>query len=201
MSIAYQYCSLDQAKRMIGTTNDKDDALISDLISEATAYFEDATKRHFYELSQARKYHALRDVYDRRTLILDEDLLSVTSITLGDGTIVKPTYYELEPYNSLPKALIVLHRNAGVIWRQYTTPEASITVTGLWGYNTGTIPPEDVQYAVAKLASWYYRRRKAAPDGQTGAAEQGKPAVPQTMPDEVVSAVKRYQVVKRGGWG
>ena len=101
------YARLTELKNDLGIDTDTtdDDVLLQAYLDEATAAIDTYTNRNFEPQTQTRYYErdALDD--DRFTLIVDRDLLDVTTLTNGDSgaTPIPNTEYWLVPRNLTPK--------------------------------------------------------------------------------------------------
>jgi hypothetical protein len=79
---------------------------------------------------------AAADVHTGR-LRLDDDLLTATTITNGDGSEIDAASYVLEPANVTPAHAIRLKSGSGARWQPGGdgSREQVISVMGLWGYH------------------------------------------------------------------
>lgn len=92
-------------------------------------------------------------------LVLDDDLLTVTRITNGDGTEITGDQYVLLPANTTPKWAVKLKASSGVSWAYVDDPEGAIEVEGTWGY--AHAQPDDIRHAAIRLTAWFYHQRQA----------------------------------------
>lgn len=69
-------------------------------------------------------------------LMLDEDLLSVTTLTNGDAdsTVITADQYDLMPLNNTPYEWIELTSDSGAAW-EFENRSSNVTVAGLWGFH------------------------------------------------------------------
>lgn len=159
--------TLPEFRTYLGATETADDALLLDMIAAATAFVESeaGTGRVWTAASATRTYDAVRDV-DGRALYLDADLVSVTTLTNGDGATIAPSAYVLERSgggrNAPPYRIVRLKANGTVDWRYTTDPEGAISVAGLWG--AASAPPERIRQIAREVAAYLYRRRTASGD-------------------------------------
>lgn len=188
------YCLLTEVKSYLGTDKSTDDAVIAALIPRATAAIDTFCQRHFVARTETRCYDAVRDVRGR-TLVLDEDLLAVTTLTNGDGEALASSFYVLEPANHSPKYAIRLKASSGRAWAYTGDPEQAIAVAGRWGFYDGTLPPDDIRHAAVRLTAWYYHQRQA-PFETTGFPDLGQVVVPSSLPADIKALLAPYQ---RGG--
>lgn len=149
------YCTLEDVKAYLTTSQSTDDLLLADLITDCSRAIDTLTKRHFYGNLETRTFDAVKNVY-RNTLMLDEDLSTVVSITNGDGNTISASDYVLEPRNWTPRYGITLKVGSGKVWTYQTDPENAIAVNGSWGYVNGTTPPEVIKRACIRLVRYQY---------------------------------------------
>ena len=127
------------------------DQLVLDEIRQATKEIEDAAHRKFFPIVVTETYDTpRRGMWD---LIFDHDVLAVTSLTNGDGTVIPQTAapltnWMLKPLNDWPKEKLTLLPGE-YMWlpssQGYYT--GAITITGTIGYHNDY--PSAWQYATA----------------------------------------------------
>jgi hypothetical protein len=80
-------CELDDVRECLGGIQSADDdGYIERLITRAGAFIDDQTGRQFVAATETRYYDPTdEEVVDGRFLYLDKDLVSVTTLTNGDG--------------------------------------------------------------------------------------------------------------------
>ncbi len=193
------YVTLNDVKlyRGIATTTTSDDALLTVLIGRAEKQIDNYCHRTFQAPSTAavHYYDAICDVSDdRRTLYLDDDLASITTIVNGDGKTITSTAYVPEPRNATPYHAIRLTRNAYGLWTWEDTPEDAITVTGRWGY--ATTAPDDIKQATIRLVSYLYAQKDASVFDVTAMPDMGVMTVPQGMPRDVREILEPYRKLR-----
>lgn len=172
------YASLDQLKRYLDVQTNDDDALLTDLLNAATAHIDAYTRRHFSPTSAT---HVLDEQYvlqpDRRWLLLDDDLLAITSISDESGDI---NVSEVRPIPSgAPYRLL-----------EYARWDPPVTVVGDWGYSA--TPPADIVYACMRLAAYWYRAKDAQVFDVTMVSDQGALTIPRGIPADVKAVLDRY---------
>lgn len=185
--------SLTTIKQYLGITTTNDDAVLQLLADQAKTKIETFCGRRFVAQSMTRTYdEAYVDLYVRGDrLYLDDDVISITQITNGNGVIIDSADYVLEPVNMTPKAIIRLRgANAWIAW-----PDRDIEIVGLWGYST--IPPLDVQHAYLRLIGYWYRQRDAQVYDVTAFPETGQLIVPKGMPPDIVQDLTPYRRIWR----
>lgn len=126
--------TLDAVKAQIKATNvdEADDALLMEHIATATDFITAFCQRWFIPVLDTRVYDVPEsgDALDLRA-----DLLSLTTLTNGDGSVVTTGQYRLYSPNLYPKWRIELLATAGVQWVYSTDPTDAIQVAGIWGYH------------------------------------------------------------------
>lgn len=117
----------------ISSNEPADDTFIAALLERASRDGVDGyTGQWFYAYEQTRMF----DAPQGRELFLDAPLLSVTSLTNGDGTTIAATDYTLRPNNGPHRTSIRLKATSSVAWVTDSNGDAEgvIEVTGRWGY-------------------------------------------------------------------
>lgn len=135
MTITNGYATVAQFQRFKGITNADalDDAEIEAMIEEASRMIDAVCSRWFYAYSQTRYY----DVPEGRELFLEgDDLLTVTTLTNGDTTVLTTADYYLLPRNDSPKYAVVLKESSTYLWEEDSSgnAEGAITIAGTWGF-------------------------------------------------------------------
>lgn len=157
MTISNGYSDLASFKafKNIDSTDTTDDTVIEDIIEAVSRYIDRKTGRTFYAKSETRYF----DVPEGRELDLRADLLTVTTLTNGDGTVIAAAYYNLEPRNSAPYYAIKIKQSSPYLWQLDTNGnmEGVISVAGTWGFSATT--PDDIKELCLEIASNIYQRR------------------------------------------
>lgn len=115
------------------TTDTNDDSIMEVMLQSVSRYVDDQCHRTFYPRIETRKY----DVPDEEVLFLDDDLLSLTTLTNGDATEITSSQYVLYPKNAQPKQWVKILGSSSVFWQATSAGdnESAISVLGLWGFN------------------------------------------------------------------
>lgn len=190
-----EYCTLEDVRALTGVQETDDDALIATLIDRASAMIDRLTGRKFTERIETR-YYTPKVHTDGKLLLVDDDLLSVTTLTNGDGTVIPADGYRLYPLNHSPKYGIML--NSDYVWAYTDDPEGSISVAGTWGYCTDAGRSPDMTQACARLTLWLYRQ-KDAPFNKVGNSITGEYEIPIGFPADVKSILRLYRSYKVAG--
>ena len=160
ITLSNGYATIKELKHYLapGATQDKyDDEIMAHLIEAASRYIDGDTRRTFYARSSTRYY----SVPDDRWLWLDDDLLTITTLTNGDGTVITSGYYYLYPKNNPPYTAIVLKQSSSYVWESESDGDSEyvITVAGTWGNNATGSQPASIKQACLQLAGALYKRR------------------------------------------
>jgi hypothetical protein len=158
----------------MGITASGDDSLLSLCIDRAQSAIESYTNRVFEAGSDTtRKYTPIidrigsgmgfnGDLIDDYTIDTQYDLISITSITNGDTTNIPTASVVTMPLNFSPAWAVRIKQASGYFWSYTGSPEASVSITGRWGYSLTA--PANIQQATLRLASQMYRQRDGSPD-------------------------------------
>jgi len=186
-----------------------DDAVIDGFITDASRLVDAACAgRWFYSASETRKYDVpVPAPGATRQLLLDADLLTITTLTNGDATVIASADYILLPANAPSKYAIRIKPSATIAWEPDTNGnlEQVISVVGTWGYvNRSLTDPKSVEIvrnthrACLSIAKSLYQKRFG--QGVEGVAQMtpaGVVITPQGIPRDAWEAIKGY--AKQGG--
>ena len=123
----------DLKTQYLDITQTTDDGLLAKTIRDASRQIErSAGGRTFAPRLETRYY----DLPRTSELILDDDLLTLTTLTNGSGTAFVNSDYKLYPLNERVKHLVKLLLSASMAWQTDASGnvEGAISVTGAWGY-------------------------------------------------------------------
>jgi hypothetical protein len=101
------YTTWAAVKTYLDITGTGDDALGALLVNRVTDAIDRYCRRRFRAVTATRSF----DVPEGDTLFLDDDLLSITTLTNGDGNVITSASYVLLPKNKSPKYAIRLKEN------------------------------------------------------------------------------------------
>lgn len=189
------YIELEDLRRYKGIeiTETGDDRILRRAITAAQAYIESQTNRWFEAHTETRHYSREdRNDRDRTVLDLDEDLISITTLTNGDsaGTAILPATYWLLPRNSGPPYhQIKLYSDAGIYWEW--DPDCWVAVAGVWGYSS--TPPADIIEACTEIAAFLYMKKDSQVFDTTAMPEAGVIVIPAGMPASARLIIERYK--------
>jgi hypothetical protein len=171
-----------------------ENTVLQQFLDQADAEIESYTNRSFGQgANNHTHYYTVNDISDD-TLYLDADLVSVTTLTNGDGTVISSSDYWLLPMNAS-----VTGQNGydGSFWgiklkstHQWQTPtDGRISLNGRWGFMQGV--PVDVVRCAMRIAYWYWTKRN-----QTGASDVAGEQITQqsdSYPLDVRIVLERYK--------
>uniref|UniRef100_A0A6M3J628 Uncharacterized protein n=1 Tax=viral metagenome TaxID=1070528 RepID=A0A6M3J628_9ZZZZ len=135
-----EYVLFEDLKRYLGidSTETDDDTLLSLLCEAASRIWDGWTARRFYPRSETRYYdHPERD---SSILLLDDDLLEVTTLTTENtGTTIGSTDRLLRcgrSWNMMPYDRVELKSDGTTTTFSFSgTPQKANALTGIWGYH------------------------------------------------------------------
>lgn len=136
-----------------------DDAALQVFITEAQAFIERTTERRF-EASTETRYFTEADIpfHMPQVLFVGDDLLTVATLTNGDGTTISSGNYWLYPFNVNPKYAVQLKSSAS--WAFST--DGRVSVAGTWGFSTTA--SEDVKAMMKRVTWWVQQKRMSLGD-------------------------------------
>lgn len=167
-----------------------DDVLIESLITAASRYIDNVTRRRFYASTETHYF----DVPESgRDLWLNDDLLAVTTLTNGDGTVIPAAEYKLRPYNITPYYMLTLKASSDVYWQGEADgdTEGVISIAGSWGYSATA--PEDIKEACLMIARNVYRGRTGETAGSATVTGAGVVITPKDVPQLAAAIIERYK--------
>jgi len=176
------------------TRANADTTVLQDAIDAAQAYIDGQTNRTFEAVTATRYYTAEAiDRFNSRLLIVNTDLLTVTTLTNGDSasTAILPASFWTWPRNYTTKYGIMLKTDVTDYWEFDT--DYFVTVVGTWGYSATA--PADIKEAALHLAGFFYHRKDAQVYDVTAVPEAGVITIPKGIPagvDRIIARYKRY---------
>lgn len=183
------YLSLSDLKVYLGiaTAETGDDALLT-LLATAAQRQIDAWCGRVFEAVTATRYYPEAAVAGT-ALRLDSELLSVTTLTNGDGTAITSGGYVLLPRNLPPYWEI---RLKSAQW-SFLGDDSEISVAGTWGWSATA--PADIQQACRRLAGYMYRQKDSQVFDVTAQPDLGQMVLPQGMPKDVKILLQPYRKI------
>lgn len=188
------YATLSDLKAYLGISSSEtdDDALLSDLLERISARIDRETGRRFQAVTETHYFES--DALDPtvNTLWVDDDLLTVTTLTNGDSDneTIPSTEYWLIPRNRSPKWGIRLKSDTNYSWEWDT--DQWVAVTGTWGWSA--TPPDDIVEACVEWAAYaYHAKDSAGPFDVSGILGAGIITIPKGIPAPVKQALHPYK--------
>ena len=165
-----------------------DDALIEQIITATSRYIDAATRRRFYASTETHYF----DVPCSRDLWLSDDLLSVTTLTNGDGAVIPANSYRLRPYSLPPYYMLTLKPSADASWESDAdgNTEGVIALAGSWGYSATA--PDDIALACLMISRNVYRARFGDTAGSATVTGAGVVITPKDVPQMAAEILKSY---------
>ncbi|MBI1280548.1 MAG: hypothetical protein GC179_20665 [Anaerolineaceae bacterium] len=126
----YTLSTLDQLRTRLGlaTTDTADDPRLLDVLQAAAAQIERAAGRRFCPRQKAIQHNYSSSL----ELLLDDDLLELTSLTNGDNTTINLSDVIPVP-DEAPFSYLRLTGSSAFTWN--TSPLQAVTVNGIWGWH------------------------------------------------------------------
>lgn len=171
-------------------TSSGDDAVIEQIIESASRVIDNETRRTFYARAETRYY----DVPDSDTLYLDDDLISISKLTNGDGTEITAGDYLTKPYNESPKYAVKIKDSSTVTFEFDSTNngEKAISISGSWGWSSSV--PKDIEVATLEIAkNVYHRRAGEGESSETTVTAAGVIITPNDIPKSARAVIQKYQ--------
>ena len=132
------YITIEQLKTYLAIDDTGDDNLLKQFCVKASRLFDGYCHRRFYPTVATYNF----DYQDPFTLVLDEDLLAVTTLTTsndsGSGSAITSAQYNLTRgggHNRSPYTTIEIDQSTTANFSFYTTPRKSQQVIGTWGFH------------------------------------------------------------------
>lgn len=181
------YATVDDVREYLKIDTTADDALFTSLVARVQGDIDLYCKRTFEGAAATRYYDAIRDV-EGRELMLDEDLLAITTFTnKADSAAASETWgsseYVLLPTNMTPKYKVRLRDSSDKDFDYAVSPEEAIAITGTWGFSNSA--PDEIVDAAVRWVAFKYRQRDAGVFDVQVIPDAGIVMVPQGMPADV----------------
>lgn len=202
MTITNGYCTLDELKRelAIESLHVLDDAVLEDIITDASRAVDNHCSRQFFAAAGSGAY----DVpdYGDPVLWMDEDWLTVTSITNGDGSTIAASLTDLWPKNAVSHVALRLKDSSGLYWTGTTGGDdlGVITLSGSIGYvNRAASDAKSAQIisntkrACIIVAAAMYRKRNGQETNAATVTAAGVVLAPQGMPRDAAQLLEGYR--------
>ncbi len=178
------YSSIVEVKLDLGITVETDNTLLTAMLDGVIAavnqrfpfHCEAETLTRYYEPTNERQVHG-------RQLLLGKPLLTVTTLTNGDGAVITSGYYTKWPVNGPPYTRLILKASSPYSWTYSTDPEEAISVVGTWGFSTAC--PAYINLAVREWTAYLYRQKDSQVFDVTADPNTGQLIIPKGIPATV----------------
>ena len=168
-----------------------ENGLLQDCLNRAESVIDDYTRRNFLGTAGTAYYNRFtQGQMAGQAFYLNQDLFSLTSLTLGDGRGVPVGSVWLEPRNAGPPYRVLRLKSSYV----YTwNTDSDMSIAGTWGY--GTVVPDSIVAATIEYAAYLYRLKDVGPGGQdvAGFPEGGEVQYPKGMPEHIKWKLTPYR--------
>lgn len=182
------YITLSELKSYLGTGEAGDDALLTAIITRAHGVIEARTGRKFEAATETRYFNSA-DIDGQDLPLYHDDLLTVTTLTNGDGVVIAGADFRLLPRNATPKWIIRLDEAKS--WN-FTDGDSEISVAGTWGYSA--TPPLDIVQACMRLSAFIYRQKDTGADiDRPIVTGEGVTIMPSGLPNDVMKLLEPYR--------
>ena len=162
--MATDYCTLANVREFgkFAASDTAHNTLIENLIDRVSALFDLDCGRVIVPNADSTHYFTLDDIADcdmeggikTGDLVLDDTLLSVTTLTNGNGDSIASSEYFLMPRSYERKSFIRIKEASTVAWDFDT--DGFIAVAGRWGYTASV--PEDIRQAAIETVLYNFHR-------------------------------------------
>lgn len=184
------YCTAAELKTRLDISGSSYDTQLAAIVTAASRWIDQHCRvvtDGFAASAAAHRYYG-SDAIDGRTLNLDAPLLSVTTLTNGDGSTIAAGSYWLRPRNNVGWYIELKSTVDG--WSFATDTE--IDVYGVWGL-AATVPGP-VKEAALVFAGWMFKRYQAALSDATVNLDLGELTYSAAVPKQVMALLDPYQL-------
>ena len=197
MAITNGYTTLAQVQYRLNpaglTGQTTDDAVIERMVEGVSRWIDNLTRRTFYARTETHYYDCPQS--GLALFINDDTLLSISTLTNGDGTVITSGQYKLYPLNTTQKYEIVLLPSAGITWTLSTADdvEAAISVAGTWGWTSSA--PHDIREACEEIVVIAFKNRTGLGDSAAHLSAFGAIMPDAKIPDIAAAILAAYPPV------
>ncbi len=186
------YCAIEDVKSRLNINSGDYDFQIAEFVTMCSRWVDEYCRLPadgFAAGNDSTRYFGLNDMQfaSRLSVLrLDAPLLSVTTLTNGDGLVLAPAAYRLEPRNESHYWSIRLL--SGYSWN--FSIDGEIIVLGKWGYSLAV--PSPVREATALFSAWILKRYQAALQDATANFDLGQLTYSESVPKQVKALLTPY---------
>jgi len=185
------YLSLEDFKVYYDTVGTADDVLIQDTLDAAQQFIDSFTHRTFESAGITAMVFDPRDNAVEDVLFLDEDLASLTSVTI-DSVLVANTEYTTIPLNNTPFNEIRLRRDTTFNWFENVDND-SVSISGDWVFSL--TPPLDIVEAMKMITTSLLKERESIGSGldRTIMSPTGVMLISEVFPKKAMMTLRHYK--------
>lgn len=185
------YPTLAQVKTRLGIPDTTEDTTITQILNGAIDTAEKHCGRVFVAANATINYDAVAPYVtkNKRVLHLFADLVSITTLTNGDGSVIASSDYRSWPFTT-PYYEIELDRRSGLIFTDATQP---ISVAGDWGYSASC--PDAIFQAILDLCHYVYFGTHSGSGGANMQASRqtGMIVAPDVIPPKIEAVLDLFR--------
>lgn len=189
--MAINYCSLENLRLALNVQGTENDSQLGRLITACSRWVDEYCEvdpDSFAQEEEASRYYFRDQIdYSRNALYLDHPLLSLTTLTNGDGVVISASDYRLWPLNKGAKLEIRLKSTA--YWN--FDSDGIIRVDGIWGWSTEA--PGPVVEATLMLATWMHQRYQDGMADASANLELGQIRYAKAIPPSVIAWLQPWK--------
>lgn len=186
--IMADYCTIANVKMALDITGNQYDTQLTRIVTAVSRWIDEKCEivdKGFAQDTDATRYFDPQHV-DGKSLWIDMPLLTVTTLTNGDGTVISSSDYRLWPYNSTIKREIRLKSSVDWIF----DADELISVEGKWGYSTSI--PSPVSEAAIIMSAWLHKRYLAGLADASASIELGQLIYSKPAPEQAISLLQPW---------
>lgn len=185
------YPTVTDVKTWLNISGATEDSELGFIVDGIKGFVEEYTGRVFVAASTTKTFEACAPYVsgDKRRLNLFTDLVSVTSITNGDGSVLSASDYSLYP-DAAPYYEIHLDRRGVRTWQSHVQ---AISIEGSWGYSAAC--PDSVFHVILELCQFAYNALHSGSGGPTlvSSRQTGMVVGPDTLPPRLRLALDQWR--------
>lgn len=190
------YASLEDVRQYgnFKTIDEANDPLLDSLIPQVSRLIDKLTGRSFAPSADMTQYVPFSEVEGRDLFLgcLNDPLLSITTLTNGDGTTIANTEYLLLPRGAERYHTIRLKEASDVDWEEDSDGDSFIAITGKWGYSTAV--PDDINLATIQAVLFVFKQRKTIETSERAqVGGDGIVLMPSMLPKITLEVIKQYK--------
>lgn len=146
------YPTLTELKAFCSVSGSTDDTILTEILNGVIDLCKTHTSREFVAAASVKEFDRenIRGLYLLGDL---PDLVTVTSITNGDGQVIPLALIQTQPFQA-PHNALSIRKNKGYVWQDQPN---LIQVNGLWGYSADV--PNAIRLSILIQSKAMYQQR------------------------------------------